>query len=209
MTTCGSRSPPDSHQRRTKRLPGAGDSTIGASLSAFGAFCIPDCHGNCCLGDGTQFGHDVLAARTRWALGRRLEQTHRVLLIKLRNADRIDFSRVVADSSSVRAVHREKTGPTPTDRRKAGSKHHLLADAAGTPLNVILTGANYHDSTPLMPLLDRLQSIAGQRGRPLRKPQCIQSERGYDLRRVGASCESVGSNRRSASALSVTAAIWA
>jgi transposase len=30
---------------------------------------------------------------------------HRVLLAKLRNANRIDFSRVIADSSSVRAVH--------------------------------------------------------------------------------------------------------
>ena len=30
---------------------------------------------------------------------------HRVLLDKLRGADKLDFSRVVADSSSVRAVH--------------------------------------------------------------------------------------------------------
>jgi transposase len=40
------------------------------------------------------------------------DKLHRVLLAKLRNADRIDFSRVIADSSSVRAVHGgKKQGP--------------------------------------------------------------------------------------------------
>lgn len=33
------------------------------------------------------------------------DRLHRVLLSKLRGAEKIDFSRVVADSSSVRAVH--------------------------------------------------------------------------------------------------------
>ena len=33
------------------------------------------------------------------------ERLHRILLAKLRGADRIDFSRVIADSSSIRAVH--------------------------------------------------------------------------------------------------------
>lgn len=33
------------------------------------------------------------------------QKVHEVLLAKLRQADRIDFSRVIADSSSIRAVH--------------------------------------------------------------------------------------------------------
>jgi transposase len=33
------------------------------------------------------------------------DRLHRILLAKLRGADRIDFSRVIADSSSIRAVH--------------------------------------------------------------------------------------------------------
>jgi len=33
------------------------------------------------------------------------DRLHRVLLAKLRGANRIDFSRVIADSSSIRAVH--------------------------------------------------------------------------------------------------------
>lgn len=74
----------------------------------------------------------------------------------------------------------EKTGPNPTDRGKAGSKHHLLVDADGIPPNVILTGANRNDTTQLLPLLDGMAPIAGRRGRPLRKPHYVQADRGYD-----------------------------
>jgi transposase len=31
-----------------------------------------------------------------------------------------------------------------------------------------------------MPLVDGILPIAGKRGRPLRKPQCVQADRGYD-----------------------------
>jgi hypothetical protein len=58
-------------------------------------------------------------------------------------------------------------------------------------LNVILIDAKYHDLTQFMLLLDGLQPIAGQRGRPLRKPQCVQADRGYDCeayRRVLREC---------------------
>ena len=33
-----------------------------------------------------------------------------------------------------RVARGKKTGPNPTDRRKAGSKHHVLTDAHGIPL---------------------------------------------------------------------------
>jgi hypothetical protein len=38
---------------------------------------------------------------------------HHLLLAKLRHADRLDFSRVIADSSSVRAVHGGKNWAQP------------------------------------------------------------------------------------------------
>lgn len=41
------------------------------------------------------------------------DKLHRILLAKLRNADRLDFSRGIAESSSVRAVHGEKNWPQP------------------------------------------------------------------------------------------------
>jgi transposase len=74
----------------------------------------------------------------------------------------------------------EKTGPNPTDRRRAGSKHHLLTDAQGIPLSVILTEANRHDVTQLIPLLEAIPPVAGQCGAPKRKPALIQADRGYD-----------------------------
>lgn len=41
------------------------------------------------------------------------DKLHRILLAKLRHADRLDFPRVIADSSSVRAIHGgKKLAPT-------------------------------------------------------------------------------------------------
>jgi transposase len=79
-----------------------------------------------------------------------------------------------------RRTRGKKTGPNPTDRRKAGSKHHILSDAQGVPLSVILTEANRHDVTQLLPLIDAIPPIAGQRGRPLRRPRIAQGDRAYD-----------------------------
>jgi transposase len=73
-----------------------------------------------------------------------------------------------------------KTGPNPTDRRKKGSKHHLVTDANGIPLSVILTGANRHDVTQLLPLIDSIPAIAGKVGRPIQRPDCVLGDRGYD-----------------------------
>ena len=73
----------------------------------------------------------------------------------------------------------KKTGPNPTDRRKLGSKHHLIVDAQGIPLAVILTGANRHDITQLDALVDAIPHIRGKRGRPLHKPRVVQGDRGY------------------------------
>lgn len=46
---------------------------------------------------------------------------HNVLLDKLRGAGKLDFSRVVANSSSVRAVKGGKVETNSTDQRKEGS----------------------------------------------------------------------------------------
>jgi transposase len=73
-----------------------------------------------------------------------------------------------------------KTGPNPTDRRKKGSKHHLVTDANGIPLAVKLTGANRHDVTQLQPLVDSIPPIAGKVGRPRCKPDSILGDRAYD-----------------------------
>ncbi len=60
-----------------------------------------------------------------------------------------------------------QTGPSPVDRGRPGSKHHLLADASGLPLACILTGGNRNDITQLLPLLDAVPPLRGRVGRPL------------------------------------------
>jgi len=82
-----------------------------------------------------------------------------------------------------RATRGKKTGPNPTDRRKAGSKHHVLTDAQGIPLVAILTAANRNDITQLLPLVDAMPLVRGGIGHPIRKPRLIQGDRGYDSQR--------------------------
>jgi transposase len=109
------------------------------------------------------------------------DKLHQLLLDELRAADKIDWSRAAVDSSSVRAVGGgEETGPNPTDRRKLGSKHHLVVDGQGVPLQVQLSGANRHDVTQLLPLLVNIPQVRGKPGRPRSLPDSVYADRAYD-----------------------------
>ncbi len=85
------------------------------------------------------------------------------------------------DSSYVRALKGgPKTGPSPVDRARTGSKHHVLTDGHGTPLAVSLTGGNRNDVTPLIRPLDKVPPVSGRvRGGGCR-PDCLYADRGYD-----------------------------
>ena len=50
------------------------------------------------------------------------------------------------------------TGPSPVDRARTGSKHHLLVEASGIPLAMAFTGGNRNDITQLLLLLEGLHS---------------------------------------------------
>jgi transposase len=82
--------------------------------------------------------------------------------------------------ASARRARGKKTGPNPTDRRKAGSKHHLVTDARSVPLVAQVTAANVNDITLLDPLVAALPAVRGRRGRPRRRPDALQGDRGYD-----------------------------
>jgi transposase len=43
-----------------------------------------------------------------------------------------------------------------------------------------VTGANDHDVTQLLPLVDGISPIPGKQGRPRRRPDCVQGDRAYD-----------------------------
>jgi transposase len=109
---------------------------------------------------------------------------HRILLDHLGRADLIDWSRASLDSASIPAKRGgEKTGPNPLDRGRPGSKRHLVTDASGVPLTVVLTSANHHDSKALEELIDSIQPVKGKRGRPRKKPVKLHADKGYDYPR--------------------------
>ncbi|WP_329599984.1 IS5 family transposase [Streptomyces pseudovenezuelae] len=109
------------------------------------------------------------------------DQLHQLLLNKLRSKNQLDWSRAVIDSSHVRAARPgPKSGPSPVDRARPGSKHHVITDGQGIPLAVSLTGGNRNDVTQLLPLLDKIPAVAGVVGRPRRRPDMLFADRGYD-----------------------------
>ncbi|MFD6819892.1 IS5 family transposase [Streptomyces sp. NPDC060085] len=111
-------------------------------------------------------------------------QLHEVLLTELRAAGLLDMDDAAIDGSHVRALKRgAHTGPSPVDRARPGSKHHLIVDRYGTPLAVSLTSGNRHDVTQLIPLLDAIPPIRGLRGRARRRPRRLFADRGYDYDR--------------------------
>jgi transposase len=102
-------------------------------------------------------------------------------LAELPAAGKLDGSRAVIDSSHVRALQGgRKTGPSPLDRARPGSKHHVPTDGHGTPLAVSLTGGNRNDVTQLIPLLGKVPPVRDRVGRPSRRPDCQHADRGYD-----------------------------
>jgi len=132
-------------------------------------------------GDGLWLRHDLLATPARLAKGGRMGQNPQDPAQQIA-ASRTD--RFFPCSSGFRLCTSgfwgAKTGPNPTDRCKKGSKHHLVMDANRVPLVVKLTGANCHDLTKLLPLVDSIPPIAGKVGRSRRRPDAVLGDRGYD-----------------------------
>jgi transposase len=119
--------------------------------------------------------HDMLAAHARLAGGRGMGSIATALARKARRGGQ---NRLV--EGGCRLKQREgcfwgrQTGPNPVDRAKPGSKHHVLTDAKGVPLNTCLSAANRHDSTYLFALLAGLPDCLR------RKILRLYADRAYD-----------------------------
>jgi hypothetical protein len=94
--------------------------------------------------------------------------------------------------------------PSPVDRGKSGSGHHLIRDGSCTPLKVITTGGNVPAITEALALVDDVPSAAGRVGVGVRlalprKTQAAPVPPGAPVTRVtrvgtsDASCPGVGS----------------
>ncbi|WP_372341718.1 IS5 family transposase [Nocardia sp. CC216A] len=116
-----------------------------------------------------------------WQATGAFEQIHQAVLARAHAARLIDFDRVMVDGSHVRAKKRgAATGPSPVDRAKTGSKHHILTCANGFPLAVALSAANVNDHLVLPTLLDRVRPLRGRAGQPRRRITNLIADKGYD-----------------------------
>jgi transposase len=109
------------------------------------------------------------------------DRVHAHLLRLLRKAGQLDLHTAIVDSVQVRAFGGgEATGPSPVDRRKAGSKHTLLVDRHGIPLVIRTAGANASDHTQIIPVVLEFPHVGGKPGRPKEHPDTLYADRGYD-----------------------------
>lgn len=180
-------------QRRIVVFGGATVAEMGTQSKGWPAAqarpCVPDGYfvcaqnrhsmGRLSAGDGL-FRHDVMEPAGRVGPGGRMDETPSRTA---RTTASGQPDRLVEGGRRQRQRARgrggEKTGPNPTDRRKRGSKHHILTDAAGTPLAATLTAANRHDVTQLIPLVDAVSPVKGKRGRPRQRPKLLYADRAY------------------------------
>ena len=132
-------------------------------------------------GDGLRVGDDVLAKIGGVEPGRRVEPAapRAAGRVARRRRDRLVPS---GRGQLARAGQRggEQTGPSPVDRSRKGSKHHLICSGNGIPLAATLTAANRNDITQLTDLVDRVPPV-GAHGKF--RPKTLLADRAYDSKR--------------------------
>jgi len=93
-------------------------------------------------------------ARTRlqqWQEAGIWQQVHELLLCELKRRDRLELETAMIDSTQVRAFGGgDRSGPSPVDRGKPGTKYTVLVDARGTPLVMQTAPASLHVLTNVL-----------------------------------------------------------
>lgn len=104
------------------------------------------------------------------------------MLRLLRKDGKLEHDTAIIDGVLVRAHGGgEKTGPSPVDRRKKGTKYTLMVDKNGVPLAIRIAGANESDHTQIIPLLvQQFPEVGGKAGRPKTKPEEVYADAGFD-----------------------------
>ena len=172
------------HPRQTaQKMPPGAQTFTGSQLFDRDSFRLDLGHslGNVAQGNGLRLGHDVLATPTRLAEGRCLAKNPRnpAVQITQHRPNRFQPLRCgQCHGSGGRGG--EKTGPSPVDRRKPGSKHHILTDGNGIPVVAQTTEANRHDVQQLLELVNNIPAIAGKPGAPRYRFDELYADRAYD-----------------------------
>jgi transposase len=116
-----------------------------------------------------------------WHKARVWGRWHALLLAELDDAGKIDWSRAAVDGSFVRALGGgTRTGRSPVDRGRKGSKRHAVADPHSIPLAATTTAASVPDVTALPEAVDAVPVVRGRRGRRKRRPKKLYADRAYD-----------------------------
>lgn len=123
-------------------------------------------------------------ARTRlqqWQEAGIWQRVHEFLLCELKRRNRLELETAMIDSAQVRAFGGgDRSGPSPVDRRKPGTKYTVLVDARGTPLVMQTAPANVSDHRQILSTVIRFPRIGGTRGRPRHFPKTLYADAGYD-----------------------------
>jgi hypothetical protein len=59
-----------------------------------------------------------------------------------------------------------------------------MCDGREVPLAIQLTGANRNDSRQALALVDAIQPLQGERGRPRYRANCVMGDRDYDAEAI-------------------------
>ena len=132
-------------------------------------------------GNGVRLWHDLLASFARLASGGCLEKDLATVAGRTgtgRTDRLVDLGNRQLFGAG--AFWGAQTGPNPTDRGKNGSKRHLMTDGQGTPLAIMHSGANVHDSQMAIALVDAVPPIKQPSGRPRQRPDEMLADRAYD-----------------------------
>ena len=69
----------------------------------------------------------------------------------------------------------KKTGPSPVDRAKRGTKRSVLTDAKGIPLSIVVDGANRHDVKLARPTLEKIMVERPKTTRKNKQNLCLDA----------------------------------
>lgn len=106
---------------------------------------------------------------------------HRLFLRELKRRRRLDLQTALIDSTLVRAFGGGvRSGPSPVDRRKPGTKYTVLVDRHGTPLALQSAPANTSDHRQILSTVLRFPRVGGTPGRPRALPRTLYADAGYD-----------------------------
>jgi len=114
----------------------------------------------------------------RWVRARVFYKMWKAGLMEYDEAQGIEWTWQSVDGAMTKApLGGGATGRNPTDRGKSGTKRSLVVDGRGTPLGIVVRGANRHDSPLLGPTLD---SMPVERPEPSdEEPQNLCVDKGY------------------------------